>query len=90
MRSNARSNKLWFVRILASLPPCSDYLNALSAEEVARCRDGLSKTEAHLGVPLAQAEGKYNHNLHLLRRWTDELVRHPAILDVIESLMGPN
>jgi non-heme Fe2+,alpha-ketoglutarate-dependent halogenase len=65
-------------------------LDALSAEEVARFRDGLSKTEAHLGVPLAEAEGKYRHNLHFLCRWADELIRHPAILDVIESLLGPN
>ena len=65
-------------------------LDALSEEEVGRFRDGFSKTEAQLGVPLAEAEGKYRHNLHLLCHWADELIRHPAILDVIESLMGPN
>ena len=65
-------------------------LDALSAEEVARYREGLDSTEEHLGVPLSAAEGKYRHNLHMLCRWTDDLVRHPAILDVMESLIGPN
>ena len=65
-------------------------LDALSQEEVRRFRDGFSNTEEQLGVPLAEAEGKFRHNLHLLCGWADELVRHPAILDVIESLMGTN
>ena len=65
-------------------------LDALTEDEVARYREGLSITEEHLGGPLTRVDKKYSHNLHLLYRWADELVHHPAILDVIESLLGPN
>ncbi|MEE2933164.1 MAG: phytanoyl-CoA dioxygenase family protein [Pseudomonadota bacterium] len=65
-------------------------LDALSETEVSQFREGLAMTEEHIGVPLADADGKFRHNLHTLCRWTDDLIRHPAILDVIESLMGPN
>lgn len=65
-------------------------LDALGEEEIDRFRLGLSKIEDQLGLPLAEAEGKFRHNLHNLCCWTDELIRHPVILDVIESLLGPN
>src|SRR4051812_10272852 len=31
-----------------------------------------------------------NHKPHLLLTWLADLVRHPAILDQVESLLGPN
>ena len=64
--------------------------DALSSEKTAHFRQGLSETEKHIGGPLTRVDNKYAHNLHMLCKWTDELVRHPAILDVIESLLGPN
>ncbi|MBT8003883.1 MAG: phytanoyl-CoA dioxygenase family protein [Rhodospirillales bacterium] len=68
------------------LYPC----DALSSEEVAAYRQGLAQTEDHLGAPLMDVDGKYRHNMHLLCKWMDELVRHPAILDTVESLLGPD
>ena len=66
--------------------PC----DALSPEEVAAYRQGLAEMEDHLGGPLMSLEGKYRHNMHLLCGWMVELVRHPAILDTVESLLGPD
>jgi non-haem Fe2+, alpha-ketoglutarate-dependent halogenase len=65
-------------------------LDALTPAEVARYREGLRSSEAHLGGSLMAIDRKYRGNLHLLCRWMDELMRHPAILDVMEDLLGPD
>lgn len=65
-------------------------LNALSADEVKTFRDGLARTEAHLGGSLMAIDKKYRGNLHFLCRWVDQLARHPRIVDVIEDLLGPD
>ena len=65
-------------------------LDALSRGDVVKFREGLSNSEDYLGGSITGTDKKYAHNLHLLCHWTDELIRHPAILDVIESLLGPN
>jgi non-haem Fe2+, alpha-ketoglutarate-dependent halogenase len=65
-------------------------LDALSPAEVARYRESLGATEAHLGGSLMAVDRKYRGNLHFLVRWMDELIRHPKILDVIEDLLGPD
>ena len=65
-------------------------LDALTAEEVARYRDALQKTEARLGGSLMSVDRKYRGNLHFLCRWVDDLTRHPAILDAVEDLLGPD
>jgi non-heme Fe2+,alpha-ketoglutarate-dependent halogenase len=64
--------------------------DALSAEEVSQYRRGLAEMEDHLGGTLMSVEAKYRHNSHLLCKWMDDLVRHPAILDVVEGLLGPD
>jgi len=64
--------------------------DALSPAEVAHCREELRKTEAHLGGSLMAIDRKYRGNLHFLCRWVDDLIRHPAILDVVEDLIGPD
>lgn len=68
------------------LYPC----DALDAGDVDQYRRGLAATEDHLGGSLMSLDGKYRHNMHLLCGWMDELARHPAILDVVESLLGPD
>lgn len=65
-------------------------LDALTPGEVTRYRSQLQQTEAHLGGSLMDIDRKYRGNLHFLCRWVDELIRHPAILDVMEDLLGPD
>ncbi len=64
--------------------------NALSATDVARYREALRATEAHLGGSLMDVDRKYRGNMHFLCRWVDELIHLPAILDVVEDLIGPD
>lgn len=65
-------------------------LDALTPTEVATYRDELRRTEVHLGGSLMEIDRKYRGNMHLLCRWIDELIRHPAILAVMEDLLGPD
>jgi ectoine hydroxylase-related dioxygenase (phytanoyl-CoA dioxygenase family) len=65
-------------------------LDALSADEVARYREALRRTEEHLGGSLMAIDKKFRGNLHFMCRWVDELARTPAILDAVESLLGPD
>jgi ectoine hydroxylase-related dioxygenase (phytanoyl-CoA dioxygenase family) len=46
----------------------------------------LEELLAHCGTDLE------NHLLqvHLVQSWADELVRHPAVLDAVEDMLGPN
>lgn len=62
-------------------------LPALSQSEVAQFRRALETHEAKAGEPL---QGNYRHKSHLLFTWVDDLVRHPKIVDAIESILGPN
>jgi non-heme Fe2+,alpha-ketoglutarate-dependent halogenase len=68
------------------LYPC----DGLTAEEVSRYRQGLTETEKRLGGPIMSLDSKYRHNMHLLFSWLDDLARTPAILDKVETLLGPN
>jgi ectoine hydroxylase-related dioxygenase (phytanoyl-CoA dioxygenase family) len=47
------------------------------------------KLEAHEQThgPL---KGPMRHKSHLLFTWLDDLIRHPAILDAVEDVIGPN
>jgi len=65
-------------------------LDGLSADAVAHYRDELRRTEEHLGGSLMAIDKKFRGNLHFMCRWVDELARTPAILDVIEDLLGPD
>ena len=60
----------------------------LSAEEVIYFRSKMEAAEAALGDPLSRVPGQFRAKTHLLYTWMDELVRHPGILDAIESLIG--
>lgn len=65
-------------------------VDALSPSEVQQYRESLAVTERRLGGSLMQVDRKFRGNLHLLCRWVDELARHPAIVDAVEDLLGPD
>ena len=60
---------------------------AMSAEEAARYAARLESYEAESGAPIS---GNRRHKVHLLFTWANELVRHPGILDAVESVIGPD
>jgi ectoine hydroxylase-related dioxygenase (phytanoyl-CoA dioxygenase family) len=62
-------------------------LRVLSADQARGYRDRLEAQERLLGGPLA---GDRRHKVHLLFTWANELARHPAILDAVEDVIGPD
>ena len=67
-------------------------VRVFSADAARRYLDQLEGFERELGVPLMAYPQKPTiwSKSHLLFPWIDEIVRHPAILDAIEDLIGPN
>lgn len=65
---------------------------ALSTDEVAYYRGKLDAFETMIGGPLTSPEidPRYRYRTHTLLSWVSDLVRHPAILDATEELIGPN
>jgi non-heme Fe2+,alpha-ketoglutarate-dependent halogenase len=61
-------------------------IRALSTAEAAAARAALEAHEAAHG----KLKGGQRHKPHLLFTWLDGLVRHPGILDAVESVLGPN
>lgn len=62
-------------------------IRVMSAAEARRFRDRMEASEAKVGGPL---QGNYRHKTHLLYTWADELVHHPAVIDAVESVLGPD
>jgi non-haem Fe2+, alpha-ketoglutarate-dependent halogenase len=62
-------------------------LTVLTPAEAARYRGKLEAAEAAAGGALP---GPYKHKPHLVYAWAQELVRHPAILDAVEAVIGPD
>ncbi len=62
-------------------------LRILSSKEAQAYRNHLEEFERAQGGPLS---GALRNKPHLLFTWIDELVRHPAILDRVQSILGPN
>lgn len=62
-------------------------VRVLPDDEAAGYRRHLEAFEAAHGGPIP---GKYRHKPHLLFPWLADLVRHPRILDAVESLLGPD
>jgi ectoine hydroxylase-related dioxygenase (phytanoyl-CoA dioxygenase family) len=62
-------------------------LPVMSAAEARGYRDRLESYERATGGPIA---GNMRHKVHLLFTWANELARHPAILDAVEDVIGPD
>jgi non-haem Fe2+, alpha-ketoglutarate-dependent halogenase len=65
-------------------------LAALSAGELREQNDGLARFEAWLGQPLTSADKKWRSAGYVFLPWVDRLVRHPRILDAVDSVIGPD
>jgi non-haem Fe2+, alpha-ketoglutarate-dependent halogenase len=61
-------------------------LHPLRALDDAQLLDARDRYFASEGV----IKGRNNQKPHLLYTWLDAIVRHPAILDAVESLLGPD
>ena len=59
----------------------------LSADEVKRYRTALEDFEARSGATLGFPEKSKSY---LLFDWADAIVHHPAVLDAVEDLIGPD
>ena len=64
----------------------------ISPEEVETYRGKLEAFEAMIGGPVTSpsVDPRYRYRTHTLLSWVSDLVRHPAILDATEDLIGPN
>ena len=62
-------------------------IRAFDAAVAAGLLAQLRATEERLGGHLA---GRMNQKPHLLFPWVCDLVRHPAVLDAVESVLGPD
>jgi hypothetical protein len=65
-------------------------LPALSTGELQECAAGLARFEDWLGSPLTEADRKWRSAGYVFLPWVDALVRHPRILDAVESVIGPD
>jgi len=62
-------------------------VRSLSVQEAEKYRRRLEAHEARAGAPM---QGKWRVKTHLLFTWADELVHHPAVLDAVEDIIGPD
>ena len=65
---------------------------ALTREEAGAFLQKLDAFEGSVGGLLTSAEtdARYRSRTHVLLSWVHSLVSHPAILDAVEDLIGPN
>ncbi len=62
-------------------------IDAFNPEEAREFRDRLEAFERRDGRPFGKG---HNFKPHLLFPWIDALVRHPAVLDPVEDIIGPD
>ena len=62
-------------------------IRVVDAAQAAGYRQRLEAVERDLGGPL---RGVYRIKPHVLFTWLAELVRHPAVLDAVEDVIGPD
>jgi len=62
-------------------------IQVMSEDAAQAIRDTLERVEAGMGGPL---RGDIRHKAHLLFPFLADLIRHPAILDAVEDLLGPD
>lgn len=65
-------------------------VDCLSPEEIAHYRGRLEAFEAQQGGTFGRLPDLVRSKSHLLFTWMDALVRHPKVLDAVESIIGPN
>jgi non-heme Fe2+,alpha-ketoglutarate-dependent halogenase len=65
---------------------------ALTPDEAAGCRAKLAEFERAVGGPLTAPgiDEPYRSRTHVLLAWVHGLVSHPAILDAVSDLIGPD
>ena len=63
---------------------------ALSPDQLAECNAGLARFEEWLGKPVNQDDWRWRSAAYVFLPWLDRLVRHPRILDAVESVIGPD
>ena len=64
---------------------------ALTREQAAVCRSKLEAFERAIGGPLTSDEtSRHRSRTHVLLTWVHALASHPAILDAVEGLIGPD
>ncbi len=59
----------------------------MTRDEAASFRAKLEAHERAAGGPIA---GNLRHKTHLLFTWANDIARHPAILDAVEQIIGPD
>jgi len=62
-------------------------LRAFTPAQIAVYRSKLESFEQSHGGTLS---GQLRNKPHLLFTWADEIIRHPAILDAVEDVLGPD
>jgi hypothetical protein len=65
-------------------------IDCLTADEVRHFRGRLEAFEREQGDTFGRLPDLVRSKSHLLFTWMDELVRHPKVLDAVESLIGPD
>ncbi|HEY0181174.1 MAG TPA: phytanoyl-CoA dioxygenase family protein [Rhodopila sp.] len=63
-------------------------ITAMTPSEAAGFRAELETFERRVGNKLPEADEKYRSRSYLLFDWAQRLVRHPAILDAVEDVIG--
>jgi len=65
-------------------------IDCLTAEEVGHYRGRLEAFERQQGDTFGKLPDLVRSKSHLLFSWMDALVRHPKVLDAVESIIGPD
>ncbi len=65
-------------------------VDCLTSAEVAHYRGCLEAFEAEQGDTFGRLPDLVRSKSHLLFTWMDALVRHPKVLDAVESIIGPD
>ena len=66
------------------------YVFPMQAISKAQAADIVTKIEAFEAEHDCEAQQKLTFKAHLPFKWLNDVVRHPAILDAVEDLLGPN
>jgi non-heme Fe2+,alpha-ketoglutarate-dependent halogenase len=69
---------------------CYFPVDCLTPDEVRYFRGCLEAFEQQQGDTFGKLPNLVRSKSHMLFTWMDELVRHPKVLDAVESVIGPN